>query len=518
VQLGFVIDHSRCIGCHACTVACKSENDVPLGSFRTWVKYVDRGNYPQVRRSFSVLRCNQCSDAPCVTICPVAAMRKEKTGIVEVDPKACIGCMACMQGCPYNSIFINEELGIAEKCNFCAHRAEIGLAPACAVICPTEAIIPGDFDDPGSRVSQLKKEHRLDARKTEAGTRPNVFYIDVEPANIDPAKTNAATGFLWANRVQSPQIDAQTFEALESKAQGRPATAKTSYDVHHPARWGGLITAYLFGKSLAAGIFLVGAKPLYDILSTDSSRFAPLSLALAIPSLIMLALTMAALVGDLKKPSRFAYIMIRPNFSSWLARGSFILAGYGGLLSFWIAASFLEWTPSATLGRFLVLLTTIAAVLGACYTGWLFAQAKARVLWMRRGLWLHLIVQAVLAGSAFLLLFGGGMLASGLDPDIARSALMISLALHLSFTLTEGRFAPAGREHEYERAHHLVTSGPYARAHWILGITIGTLLPLLLLALNGPPALSMMAALFALIGLFVEEDILVRAGQALPIS
>lgn len=71
MQLGFVIDHSRCIGCHACTVACKSENDVPIGDFRTWVKYTEAGEFPTVRRSFAVLRCNQCSDAPYVTICPV---------------------------------------------------------------------------------------------------------------------------------------------------------------------------------------------------------------------------------------------------------------------------------------------------------------------------------------------------------------------------------------------------------------------------------------------------------------
>jgi len=76
LQLGFVIDHSRCIGCHACTVACKSENEVPVGSFRTWVKYTESGTFPEVRRSFAVLRCNQCSDAPCVTICPTGALEK----------------------------------------------------------------------------------------------------------------------------------------------------------------------------------------------------------------------------------------------------------------------------------------------------------------------------------------------------------------------------------------------------------------------------------------------------------
>ena len=177
MQLGFVIDHSRCIGCHACTVACKAENDVPIGNFRTWVKYTESGTFPEVRRSFAVLRCNQCTDAPCVTICPVHALEKRDDGIVDIDPDRCIGCKSCMQGCPYDALYMNDATGTAEKCHFCAHRTEVGLAPACAVVCPTEAIVPGDFDDPRSRVSELRNSGRLTARKTEAGTgRPVSAY------------------------------------------------------------------------------------------------------------------------------------------------------------------------------------------------------------------------------------------------------------------------------------------------------------------------------------------------------
>ena len=119
---------TRCIGCHACTVACKSENDVPLGDSRTWVKYTEEGNFPEVKRSFTVLRCNQCTEAPCVTICPVTALDKRTDGIVDIDHDICIGCKACMQGCPYDAIYLNESSGTAEKCHFCAHRVEQGLA------------------------------------------------------------------------------------------------------------------------------------------------------------------------------------------------------------------------------------------------------------------------------------------------------------------------------------------------------------------------------------------------------
>ena len=82
MQYGFAIDHRKCIGCHACTVACKSENDVPVGDFRTWVKYTEIGEFPSVKRHFAVLRCNHCSNAPCVTICPVNALDKRDDGIV----------------------------------------------------------------------------------------------------------------------------------------------------------------------------------------------------------------------------------------------------------------------------------------------------------------------------------------------------------------------------------------------------------------------------------------------------
>src|SRR5579884_3880736 len=76
MRYGFIIDQRACIGCHACTVACKQENGVALGDFRTWVKYTEKGTFPNVTRSFLVERCNHCDDAPCVNICPVTADRK----------------------------------------------------------------------------------------------------------------------------------------------------------------------------------------------------------------------------------------------------------------------------------------------------------------------------------------------------------------------------------------------------------------------------------------------------------
>jgi Fe-S-cluster-containing dehydrogenase component/formate-dependent nitrite reductase membrane component NrfD len=519
LQLGFVIDQTRCIGCHACTVACKSENHVPVGDFRTWVKYTEQGEFPAVKRSFAVLRCNQCTAAPCVTICPVNALEKRPDGIVDVDPQACIGCKSCMQGCPYDALYLNEEKGTAEKCHFCAHRVEQGLAPACAIVCPTEAIIPGDFDDPESRVSRMKREYGLEARKLEAGTGPNVLYREASPAGLDPLATSAAGGYLWADRLPSEQRAAETFlrdvDELEQRAR-----ARTTYDVDHKSYWGWKITAYLFTKSLAAGAFLVaGALGLPPVGHLPDELVGRIAAPLA--SLAFLALTSILLVVDLKRPERFLYILLRPNWSSWLVRGTWALIGYGALLTAWLAVGFWRVDLGPTPRALLFGATAVAGGLAACYTGWLFGQAKGRVLWMRRGLWAHLLVQAAVAGSACLLLVAGLVEqvagAGGARASIV-SAFQWALAAHLLFVVLEGRLAPKKRAAEYALAHELVARGPFARKHWILGVFAGILVPVALTMVPGLEGLAPLAAALALLGLWIEEDVLVRAGQALPIS
>ena len=175
-QWAKVIDQTRCIGCHACTTACKSENLVPLGVTRTYVKHVDVGTWPEARRAHQVTRCNQCAHAPCVTACPTAAMFKREDGIVDFDKRVCIGCKACMAACPYDAIFINPEDHSAEKCNFCAHRIDSGLEPACVVVCPVEAILVGDMNDTASRVATYVNREPVQVRRPEKETHPKLFY------------------------------------------------------------------------------------------------------------------------------------------------------------------------------------------------------------------------------------------------------------------------------------------------------------------------------------------------------
>jgi len=509
MQLGFVLDQSRCIGCHACTVACKSENDVPLGSFRTWVKYTERGEFPEVKRSFAVLRCNQCTQAPCVTICPVTALDKRPDGIVDVDPTACIGCKSCMQGCPYDALYINPDKGTAEKCHFCAHRTEQGLAPACAVVCPTEAIIPGDFDDPTSVVAKLRSEGSLRARKVEAGTGPNVFYNEVSDAGIDPQKTLSSGGHIWADRHPGLPHEARAFDD-EKALMEKQAEARTTYDVAHPPLWAGKITGYLFFKALAAGVFLAGAFGLPGVLGTATPAT---TVAVPLLGLFFLTITTVLLVADLKRPERFFFILTRPNWDSWLVRGTWFLIGYGGLLTIALGAGLMG---AEHFGPAIQVLGCVGAFLSAAYTGWLFGQAKGRVLWMQRFLWLRLGVQALLGGAAVLMLtselVGFGAEAEGK----IGSALVFGLFAHGLFLLFESKLAPNKREAEYARVLALLKSGPYSRLHWLGGVLFGTLVPLTLLSLF--PAAAPVAALLALVGLWIEKDTLVRAGQALPIS
>jgi tetrathionate reductase subunit B len=180
-QYAMVIDVRRCIGCHACTVACKSEFDVPLGENRSWVEYTEKGEYPNVGRSFLPRLCNHCSEPPCVGVCPTnATYKRDQDGIVVIDNGLCIGCKYCIQACPYDARFLNPVTGFADKCDFCIHRVSKGMVPSCVNTCVGEARIFGDVSDPDSNVSKLIASNRVTVLRREMGTMPNVYYIGAD--------------------------------------------------------------------------------------------------------------------------------------------------------------------------------------------------------------------------------------------------------------------------------------------------------------------------------------------------
>lgn len=180
-RYGFLIDLRKCIGCRTCQVACKAENDVPLGVYRTWVKEVEKGAYPKVRRHFIPVVCNQCAEPACTTVCPVIATYPLDNGIVYIDPHRCIGCGYCMAACPYAVRFIHPTRGVAEKCDWCWPRVREGYGPpACVAACPTDAMLFGDVNDPGSAISAALAREATVVLKPESGNAPQVYYIGLD--------------------------------------------------------------------------------------------------------------------------------------------------------------------------------------------------------------------------------------------------------------------------------------------------------------------------------------------------
>ncbi|MBI5017764.1 MAG: 4Fe-4S dicluster domain-containing protein [Deltaproteobacteria bacterium] len=180
-RYAFLIDLRKCIGCRACQVACKAENDVPLGVYRTWVKEVEKGRYPKVRRHFTPILCNQCEKPACTTVCPVIATYSMPNGIVYIDPHRCIGCGYCMAACPYAVRYIHPVRKVAEKCDWCWPRVRDGYGPpACVSACPTGVMTFGDANDPESEISRLLAREATVPLKPESGNRPQVFYIGLD--------------------------------------------------------------------------------------------------------------------------------------------------------------------------------------------------------------------------------------------------------------------------------------------------------------------------------------------------
>jgi len=498
----WVIDQTRCIGCHACTTACKAENDVPVGVFRTWVKNVEVGTFPEVKRHFAVLRCNHCEDPPCVEVCPVTAMYQRPDGLVDFDHDACIGCKACMQACPYDAIYMDPDSNTAAKCNFCSHRVDEGLLPACVVVCPEEALLFGDLEDPTSKVSRALKEHDVTVRRPEQGTKPHAFYIGAHDATLEPLAARHDATYMWSDRGRRDTRE-RTPLPIYGSAPAKPA--RVAYDVPRQRAWGWPVSSYIWTKGIAAGLGMLAGLGQFFELGAGSRMLHVVAPAIA---LVFLGITGALLVGDLKRPERFWTILTRPQWRSWLARGAVIITIYGALLTVWLA---LAWFDSTSARNVIAPLLVVGGAFTAGYTAPLLAQCEGRDLWQSRLLLPHLVVHAFAGGLAVLIFAGavGGLAASHALVDTFVVAAVVAGALALADGFKKHHTSNASA------AAHALTRGTQARLFW-LSMTLGV-------ALAVPLAFAGVAGLFAasvlaLAGLWLHGHAFILAGQGPPIS
>src|SRR6266702_399118 len=399
------IDQDRCIGCHACTTACKSENEVPLGVTRTYVKSAEVGAFPQVRRAFQVTRCNQCADAPCVAACPTQAMYRRPDGIVDFDKQICVGCKACIAACPYDAIFINPEDNSAEKCN-----------------------------------------------------RPGLFYKGAPQATLAPLAARRPDGGLFAWATQGGEHDPGHVTGGHPGRAGSSAEALLSYDVGHHAPWGWRVSLYTWTKGVAAGALLV---PLILILAGRLSWDDPLA-RWAAPALAVafLGLTGILLIWDLRHPWRCYLIFTRPHWRSWLVRGAFIIGGYGTAAALFLLGSL---AGAALIQQVAAGFAGPLGLATAVYTAYLFAQARARDLWQSPLLAPHLAVQALLAGAAVTLAFAPWL---GPRPAVTGAGVLLAAAAGAHVLLVLGEITVTHPTVHAHLASATMTRGRYARWFW----------------------------------------------------
>jgi len=222
MRWGMAIDLGSCTGCGACVVSCRQENNVPVadeatwkhGRAQDWIQLVTdvKGSYEELEVQQTPLMCQHCDEPPCIKVCPVKATYKDSEGLIGQVYARCIGCRYCTNACPYSVKTFNwftpawpdgtdrrqnpdvsiRPKGVVEKCSFCNHRYQLAkdearfegrefdaaeYIPACVEVCPADAMVFGDLDDPESEASRLARDPRAEQLMEDLGTEPKVFYL-----------------------------------------------------------------------------------------------------------------------------------------------------------------------------------------------------------------------------------------------------------------------------------------------------------------------------------------------------
>lgn len=428
----------------------------------------------------------------------MSALYKRPDAIVDLDRDQCIGCAGCMQACPYDAIYINEDRGTAEKCHYCAHRTELGLEPACVVVCPEQAIVSGDADNQDTEIGGLIANEETSQRKLEKGTKPRVWYIDALEESLIPGSAAEPTAYLWSDRREPPPAVPPGFDV--------PEHLVTSLDVHHKPRWGWHVWSYLVTKNIAAGAMILAPIAAMVGLSDGAARdYAP-----EIVGLIFWAITNYLLVADLGRPGRFWKIMLQPNTKSWLVKGAWVLTAY---FIFTAGSLFCRALGQDDLADKLRWINLPVAVMTAGYSAFLFGQCKGRDLWLEGGLFTQLSIRAALMGAMV------GMLMPQADTNFLGTAffwLAIAAAVGISWErqrLVRGKAAAM--------SEGILRASFTSQAGMTLLFVSAIVAQTSLSFVDSPTFLMIClatAAVIAIVGLFSYERAWIRAGQAVPNS
>jgi formate-dependent nitrite reductase membrane component NrfD len=384
------------------------------------------------------------------------------------------------------------------------------------IVCPVQAIVPGDLDDPGSVIARLVASQQTQVRKPEQGTRPKLFYLGAESAALTPELQERRGGYVFSQvgRIPDAGRPNRPFTTVPEPPADRVDLldlARTVYDVAHPERpWGWKVAAYLWTKSIAAGAFLVAALGIGGGLLTAD---ALTGLAAPTIGLAFLLLTALLLVFDLKRPERFLYLLFKPNPRSWLVLGGFILFAAGVLGTLWLLAGLI-----GNLVALQLLAWPVAAVAAATagYSAFLFGQAEGRDFWQSPLLLPHLLVASLVGGAASLLLAARAVGSASII--VGGLGLVLWAALLVSALLLGAELFGSHGTQDARRAARLLTHGPLRAPLWGGVVAAGHALPLVLLLSASVPFGSELAAALALGGLWLWEELWIRAGQMLPLS
>ena len=270
MRYGFVIDQRKCIGCHACTVACKEENQVPLGVNRTWVKYIEKGTFPDTRRYFSVLRCNHCDNAPCVTICPTVALYRRADGIVDFDGDALHRLQVVHAGLPLRRALHRSrhpdrrEVPLLRAPRGGGARARLRRS---SVPCRPSSPATSTTPTRPSRGWSPASRSRCASRSRGPSPSSSISAPRCPRSRRRCSGGTASTCFAQARTIPVPGRPNRATAPAAPAAGERAASiscrmARTVYDVAHAERpWGWKVSTYLWTKSIAAGALLVaGAR------------------------------------------------------------------------------------------------------------------------------------------------------------------------------------------------------------------------------------------------------------------